>query len=206
VIIEKVVVGPFATNCYIVGDESSKEGIIIDPGDEAEKILKKVNELGLDIKLILLTHGHIDHAGALKEVKEALNVEVAIHTDDANFELYQSAGLVLGLFYPKPATPDRLLKDGDTLDVAGMRFDVLHTPGHTAGGICLLRDGVVFSGDTLFNHSIGRSDLPGGNHSHLLESIHSKLLVLDDNTTVYPGHGDETTIAAERNGNPFLSS
>lgn len=205
-IIEKVVVGPFATNCYIVGDESTREGIIIDPGDEAEKILKKVNELGLDIKLILLTHGHIDHAGALKEVKEALNVDVAIHIDDANFDLYQSSGLVLGLFYPKPATPDRLLKDGDTLDVAGMRFDVLHTPGHTAGGICLLRDGVVFSGDTLFNHSIGRSDLPGGNHSHLLESIHSRLLVLDDNTTVYPGHGDETTIAAERNGNPFLSS
>ena len=205
-IIEKVVVGPFATNCYIVGDESTKEGIIIDPGDEAEKILKKVNELGLNIKLILLTHGHIDHAGALKEVKEALNVEVAIHTDDASFELYQSAGLVLGLFYPRPSTPDRLLKDGDTLDVAGMRFDVLHTPGHTAGGICLLRDGVVFSGDTLFNHSIGRSDLPGGNHSHLLESIHSRLLVLDDDTVVYPGHGDETTIAAERNGNPFLSS
>ena len=205
-IIEKVVVGPFATNCYIVGDESTKEGIIIDPGDEAKKILEKVNELGLDIKLILLTHGHIDHAGALKEVKEALNVDVAIHIDDANFELYQSAGLVLGLFYPKPSAPDRLLKDGDTLDIAGMRFDVLHTPGHTAGGICLLRDGVVFSGDTLFNHSIGRSDLPGGNHSHLMESIHSKLLVLDDNTTVYPGHGDKTTIAAERNGNPFLSS
>lgn len=205
-IIEKVVVGPFATNCYIVGDESTKEGIIIDPGDEAKKILKKVNELGLNIKLILLTHGHIDHAGALKEVKEALDVEVAIHTDDANFELYQSAGLVLGLFYPKPSTPDRLLKDGDTLDIAGMRFDVLHTPGHTPGGICLLRDGVVFSGDTLFNHSIGRSDLPGGNHNHLLESIHSRLLVLDNNTTVYPGHGDKTTITAERNGNPFLSN
>ena len=205
-IIEKVVVGPFATNCYIVGDESTKEGIIIDPGDEAKKILKRVNELGLDIKLILLTHGHIDHAGALKEVKEALNVDVAVHVDDANFERYQSAGLVLGLFYPKPPAPDRLLKDGDTLDIAGMHFDVLHTPGHTAGGICLLRDGVVFSGDTLFNRSIGRSDLPGGNHSQLLESIHNKLLVLDDDTVVHPGHGDETTIAAERNGNPFLSS
>ena len=205
-IIEKVVVGPFATNCYIVGDESTKEGIIIDPGDEAKKILERVNELGLDIKLILLTHGHIDHAGALKEVKEATNAEVAVHIDDANFERYQSSGLVLGLFYPRPHTPDRLLKDGDTLDIAGMRFDVLHTPGHTAGGICLLRDGVIFSGDTLFNCSIGRSDLPGGNHSQLLESIRSRLLVLDDDTVVYPGHGDDTTIAAERKSNPFLSS
>ena len=205
-IIEKVVVGPFATNCYIVGDESTKEGIIIDPGDEAKKILKRVNELGLDIKLILLTHGHIDHAGALKEVKEATNAEVAIHIDDANFERYRSSGLILGLFYPHPPAPDRLLKDGDTLDIAGMRFEVLHTPGHTAGGICLLRDGIVFSGDTLFNYGIGRSDLFGGNHSQLLESIRSKLLVLDDDTVVYPGHGDDTTIAAERKGNPFLSS
>ena len=205
-IIEKVVVGPFATNCYIVADESTKEGIIIDPGDEAKKILKRVNELGLDIKLILLTHGHIDHAGALKEVKEATNAEVAVHIDDANFERYRSSCLVLGLFYPHPPAPDRLLKDGDTLDIAGMRFEVLHTPGHTAGGICLLRDGVVFSGDTLFNYGIGRSDLLGGNHSQLLESIRSRLLVLDDDTVVYPGHGDGTTIAAERKGNPFLSS
>jgi glyoxylase-like metal-dependent hydrolase (beta-lactamase superfamily II) len=206
VIIEKVVVGPFATNCYIVGDESTKEGIIIDPGDEAKKILERVDELGLDIKLILLTHGHIDHVGALKEVKEATNAEVAIHIDDANFERYRSSGLILGLFYPHPPAPDRLLKDGDTLDIAGMRFEVLHTPGHTAGGICLLRDGVVFSGDTLFNYGIGRSDLLGGNHSQLLESIRSKLLVLDDDTVVYPGHGDDTTIATERKGNPFLSS
>lgn len=205
-IIEKVVVGPFATNCYIVGDESTKEGIIIDPGDEAKKILERVDELGLDIKLILLTHGHIDHVGALKEVKEATNAEVAIHVDDANFKRYRSSGLVLGLFYPHPPAPDRLLKDGDTLDIAGMRFEVIHTPGHTAGGICLLRDGVVFSGDTLFNYGIGRSDLLGGNHSQLLESIRSKLLVLDDDTVVYPGHGDDTTIATERKGNPFLSS
>lgn len=205
-IIEKVVVGPFATNCYIVGNESTKEGIIIDPGDEAKKILERVDELGLDIKLILLTHGHIDHVGALKEVKEAINAEVAIHVDDANFKRYRSSGLVLGLFYPHPPAPDRLLKDGDTLDIAGMRFEVIHTPGHTAGGICLLRDGVVFSGDTLFNYGIGRSDLLGGNHSQLLESIRSKLLVLDDDTVVYPGHGDDTTIATERKGNPFLSS
>jgi len=205
VIIEKLVVGPFATNCYIVGDESTREGIIIDPGDEAKKILKKVKELGLDIKIILLTHGHIDHTGALKEVKEATNAEVAIHIDDANYSRYQSSSLIFGLSYPSPPTPDRLLKDGDILDIAGMRFEVLHTPGHTAGGICLLRDGVVFSGDSLFNCSIGRSDLPGGNHSQLLESIRNRLLVLDDATAVYPGHGEDTTIAAERKGNPFLS-
>lgn len=208
-IVEKIVVGPFASNCYIVGSESNKEGIIIDPGDEAKKILKKVSDVGLDIKLITLTHGHIDHVGALKEVKEATGAEVAIHADDVK-SLSGGAGflvslLVPGLSYPKPPPPDRLLKDGDSLDIGALHFEVLHTPGHTPGGICLVGEGVVFSGDTLFNYSIGRADLPGGNYSQLLSSIRTKLLVLPDNTVVYPGHGPDTTIGVERKGNPFLS-
>jgi glyoxylase-like metal-dependent hydrolase (beta-lactamase superfamily II) len=207
VIVEKLVVGPYASNCYIVGSQSNKEGMIIDPGDEAKRILKKVEELKLDIKLIVLTHGHIDHTGALKEVREATGAEVAVHTDDA-----QSLGwgvslisvLMPGLSYPTPPPPDRLLKDGDSIDIGDLHFLVLHTPGHTSGGICLLGEGVVFSGDTLFNYGIGRSDLPGGSHSQLMDSLQTKLMTLPDDTIVYPGHGPETTIRAERRGNPFL--
>lgn len=203
-ILKKVVVGPLAANCYIVGSESSKEGMIIDPGDEAEVILRKVKDLGLAIKFIVLTHGHIDHIGAIKEVKKATGAEVAIHTDEAKSLQGQSSSTLLGLAYPTPLPPDRLLQDGDSMDIGDVHFGVLHTPGHSPGGICLLGQGVVFSGDTLFNYGIGRTDLPGGSHSQLMNSIHTKLMVLPDNTVVYPGHGPDTTIGAERRGNPFL--
>jgi len=204
VIVRKLVVGPFATNCYIVGSESNKGGMIIDPADEAQVILKNVKESRLDIKSIVLTHGHLDHIGALKEVKEATDAEVAIHSDDASFLQDHSLGALFGLSYPTLPLPDRLLKDGDSLDVGDLHFSVLHTPGHSPGGICLLGYGVVFSGDTLFNYGIGRTDLPGGSYSQLMDSIHSRLMVLPDDTIVYPGHGPDSTIGAERRGNPFL--
>jgi len=203
-ILKKLVVGPLATNCYIVGSESSKEGMIIDPGDEAEMILRSVKDLGLDIKSIVLTHGHIDHIGALKEVKEATGAEVAIHSDDAKSLQGQSSSTLLGLSYPAPPPPDRLLKDGDSMDIGDLHFLVLHTPGHSPGCICLLGEGIIFSGDTLFNFGIGRYDLPGGNYSQLVNSIHTRLMKLPDNTAVYPGHGPDTTISAERSGSPFL--
>ena len=203
-IVEKVVVGPFASNCYIVGSEPDKQGIIIDPGGEANKILKKVSDLGLDIKLIALTHGHVDHVGALKDVKEATNAEVVIHADDVKALRNWALAIAFGLFSPVPPSPDRLLNDGDSLDIGALHFEVLHTPGHTKGGICLLGEGVVFSGDTLFNHGIGRTNLPGGNYQQLMNSIRTRLMVLPDDTTVYPGHGPDTTIGAERTGNPFL--
>ncbi len=204
-IVEKLVVGPFASNCYIVGSQSNKEGMIIDPGDEAKQILKRVKDLGLDIKFIVLTHGHIDHTGALKEVKEATGAEVAVHGDDAKSLNNQLVAIAFGLSYPAPPPPDRLLKGGDSIDVGDLHFEVLHTPGHTPGGICLLGQGVVFSGDTLFNYGVGRTDLPGGSSSQLMNSIQTKLMTLPDNTVVYPGHGSDTTIGAEREGNPFLS-
>ena len=205
-IIKKLEVGPFASNCYIIGSESNKEGVIIDPGAEAEEILKNVKDLGLDIKLIILTHGHIDHIGALKEVNEATGAEVAIHTDEAKSLPKQSLSKVFGLSYPPPPSPDRLLKGGDSIDIGDLHLLVLHTPGHSSGGICLLGEGVVFSGDTLFNYGIGRSDLPGGSYSQLMNSIHTKLMILPDNTIVCPGHGPDTTIGTERQGNPFLRS
>lgn len=203
-IVSKVVVGPFASNCYIVGSESNKEGVIIDPGADAKEILKNVKDLGLDIKLIVLTHGHIDHTGAVKEVKKTTGAEVAIHTDDAKSLQEQLLGKLFGLSYPPPPPPDWLLKDGDSIDIGDLHFLVVHTPGHSLGGICLLEERVVFSGDTLFNYGIGRTDMPGGSYSQLMNSIHTKLMVLPDNTTVYPGHGPATTIGTERRSNPFL--
>jgi len=205
-ILKNLVVGPLAANCYIVGSEASKEGMIIDPGDEAEVILRNVKDLGLEIKSIVLTHGHIDHIGALKEVKEATGAEVAIQTDEGKSLQGQSLSTMLGLSYPTPLPPDRLLKDGDSIDIGDLHFLVLHTPGHSPGCICLLGQGVVFSGDTLFNYGIGRADLPGSNYSQLMNSIHTKLMTLPDNTTVYPGHGPDTTIGTERSGNPFLQN
>ena len=203
-ILKTLVLGPFGSNCYIVGSETTKEGMIIDPGDEAKVILKNVKDLGLDIKIIVLTHGHIDHIGALKETKEATGAEVAIHTDDVKSLQDRSLGAQFGLSYPPPPPPDRLLNDGDSIEVGDLHFSVLHTPGHTPGGICLLGEGVVFTGDTLFNYGIGRYDLPGSNGTQLMDSIHTRLMVLPDDTIVYPGHSYETTIGNERRGNPFL--
>ena len=203
-ILKTLVLGPFGSNCYIVGSESTKEGMIIDPGGEPEVILKNVKDLGLDIKFIVLTHGHIDHVGALKETQEATGAEVAIHINDAESLQDRSLGAKFGLSYPTPPPPDRLLNGGDSIESGDLHFSVLHTPGHTPGGICLCGEGVVFTGDTLFNYGIGRCDLPGSSGSQLMNSIHTKLMVLPDNTIVYPGHGPETTIGNERRGNPFL--
>jgi len=206
VILKKLVVGPFASNCYIVGSESTREGMVVDPGANAKQILTGIKELELDIKFIVLTHSHIDHIGALKKVKEVTGAEIAIHTDEAKSLHGRSSSNLFGLAYPTPPPPDRLLKGGDSIDIGDLHFLILHTPGHSPGGICLLGHGVLFCGDTLFNYGIGRTDFPGCSHSQLMNSIHTKLMVLPDNTIVYPGHGPETTIGTERRGNPFLQS
>lgn len=205
VIIEKLTVGPLAVNCYLVGEEAGGAGMIIDPGADARTILNRGKALRLDIKSIVLTHAHFDHIGALKEVKEATRAEVTLHADDAQaLQHGNSLGFDFDFSFSPPPAPDRLLKDGDSLDLGRPRFLVLHTPGHTPGGICLLGEGVVFTGDTLFYSGIGRTDLPGGNSNELMESISARLMVLPDNTTVYPGHGPESTIGQERRNNPFL--
>ena len=204
-IVEKLEVGPLATNCYIISSQSGREGMIIDPGDDARQILSRVKGLKLDIKLIILTHGHMDHVGALKEVKEATGAQIAACADDAGTPGDGSLSVLLGIYPPSPPLPDRLLKDGDKIDIGDeLHFIVRHTPGHAPGSICFLGEGVVFSGDTLFNYGIGRADLPGGNYNQLIASIRTKLMVLADETIVYPGHGPQTTIGAERRGNPFL--
>ena len=207
-ILKRLEVGPFASNCYIVGSESDKEGLIIDPGEGAQTIIKSVRDLELDIKTIVLTHGHIDHIGALGEVKEATGAEVAIHTEDAQRlqgEEGRSISALFGVPYKTPPAPDRLLKGGDSIDIGDLHFTVLHTPGHTPGGICLLGHDMVFTGDTLFNYGVGRTDLPGGSYQQLMNSIHTQLMTLPGDTVVYPGHGPKTTIEDEHQGNPFIS-
>jgi glyoxylase-like metal-dependent hydrolase (beta-lactamase superfamily II) len=204
-ILRKMELGDFGSNCYLVGDEDTKEGMIIDPGDDGSSIMKQVKALGLSIMIIVLTHSHIDHVGGLADVKKATGAVIAIHENEAPFLLKQPR--LMEFMPPTPPSPpaDRLLKDGDVIKVGKLKFKVLHTPGHTSGGICLLGDGIVFTGDTLFNFSIGRADFPGSDYDQEMQSIRSKLMTLPDETRVYPGHGPATTIGTERKGNPFIN-
>jgi hydroxyacylglutathione hydrolase len=206
-ILKTLVVGPFGSNCYIVGSETGKHGLVIDPGAETKLILRTVNELGLTISLILVTHAHIDHIGALAPVKEATGAKFAIHEAEAKAGLGMFSRMLssmTGGSFNQPPKPDRLLKDGDTIDIDDLSFTVLHTPGHSPGGISLYGHGILFSGDTLFNYGIGRTDFPGGSYEQIMDSIKNKLIKLPDETVVYPGHGPATTIGEEKRGNPFL--
>ena len=203
-ILEKLVVGPLQTNCYIVADGKTRQGMIIDPGYHHTVILDKVKELGLKIKHIVLTHGHFDHIAALGMVSAAVDAKVAIHKDDVKVLEDKFLGSLTNIIGKAMPQSDLLLNGGEEIKVGELTFKVLHTPGHTPGGISVYGQGVCFSGDTLFNTGVGRTDLSGGDGEQILKSIKEKLMALPDETKVYPGHGQETTIGAERRGNPFL--
>jgi glyoxylase-like metal-dependent hydrolase (beta-lactamase superfamily II) len=205
-ILRRIIVSPLAENVYIVGDEETKECAIIDPGAEAGRILEEVKRLGLVVRLIVNTHGHVDHIGAVAAVKEATGAAYAIHQGDIPIirDSQRSPFRSMIPDFRDPPDPDRTLKGGDTLEVGGLRFLVLETPGHTPGGISLYGHNLVFTGDTLFQGSIGRFDIPGASGHQLLNSILTKLMVLPEETRVLPGHGPETTIGRERRYNPFL--
>lgn len=199
-------IGPLETNAYLVVDEGTRQALLIDPGLESEGIYDVIREERLDLSAILNTHGHFDHVGGNAFFKAKTGKPVLLHRDDVAMMLQAAEqALAYGFQVSTPPPPDRLLAEGDEVAIGDIRFQVLHTPGHTPGAICLYEKGVAFVGDTLFAGSIGRTDVPGGSHEVLLTSIRSKLLSLPDETAVYPGHGPPTTIGAERVHNPFLA-
>ncbi len=205
-IIKRLVVGSLSANCWIVGKESAGEGLVIDPGGNSDTINRAIDETGLDIKVIVLTHGHSDHIAALRDVQDKTGAEVAIHIEDADFlEGGGSYSSQFGISYRTPHPPERLLREGDTIEVGGMSLKVIHTPGHTPGSISLLTDFGVFTGDTIFRRGIGTTLMPGSSRPQLLDSIRQKLMILPDNTVIFPGHGRETTIGAERRDNPYVT-
>lgn len=207
-IVEQLVVGPLQTNCYIVADENSKEGIVIDPGGDGEHILRMVQRMGLSIKIVVNTHGHFDHIMANREVIEGTGALLAIHPKDADMltNPLRSFALFVGKIHPSPPAT-LLLDEGTQVKFGSIALDVLHTPGHSPGSISLWHpeEKVVFSGDALFNLGVGRTDFLGGSMHVLLQSIREKLFALPDDTIVYPGHGPQTTIGFERKHNPFLA-
>jgi glyoxylase-like metal-dependent hydrolase (beta-lactamase superfamily II) len=194
------------SNCYIIGCEETKEGIVVDPGAEGQRILKKVEELGLKVNKIILTHGHVDHIGALAEVQEATGAKVLIHADDA--AQLTDASKNLSAFVGQKMSvkaADQLLADNDKIECGKLTLEVIHTPGHTRGGISLrCEPDILITGDTLFAGSVGRSDFPGGSHSQLISSIKNRLLIFPPETKVFPGHGPSSTIDEEKRENPFL--
>jgi len=213
-------VGMLQCNCSIIGDPETREALVVDPGDEAGRILELLAKHALTVKAIVSTHAHIDHVGGLRKMQQATGAPVLMHGDD--MELYRHLDVQaawIGMRTPDPASVDKLLREGDTLRWGRFEANVLHTPGHTPGSISLYlapqpqtegatkagtETGRLLAGDTLFAGSIGRTDLWGGSLEKILRSIHQKLLILPDETIVYPGHGAATTIGEERAGNPFL--
>ncbi|OGO42319.1 MAG: hypothetical protein A2137_02010 [Chloroflexi bacterium RBG_16_58_8] len=205
-IITRLAVGSLSANCYVVGSEAAGEGLVIDPGGQAGDILKAIDDAGLDIKIIVLTHGHSDHIAALYDIQDRTGAAVAIHLEDADFlEGRGSLSSQFGISYKTPHPPDRLLREGDVIAVGDLSFTVIHTPGHTPGSICLLCGDKVFTGDTLFRRGIGTTMMPGSSRPQLIDSLQTRLMVLPDDTAVYPGHGRETTIGAERKDNPYVT-
>lgn len=205
-IFEAMTVGSYYSNCYIVGSESSKEAAVIDPGADFNKIDNKINELGVIPKIIILTHAHGDHIGAVEELVEKYGVKVYIHEEDAQSLKDSNKNFSKVLFGKNISiNPDVILKDGDEIELGDLKFEIIHTPGHTKGGICIKVGNIMMTGDTLFNNSIGRTDFPGGSFEEIIDSIQEKIFKYDEDIIIYPGHNSPSTIKSEKLSNPFVN-
>ena len=199
--IKRIVTGAIEENCYLVWDEAN-QAVVIDPGDEASKIIDEITKLQLDVKKIILTHGHYDHVGAVNEVKKTTGAQVICHQEEKS--IVEDETLSLGLYLGKEVSlpkVDACVSEGDEISVGNLNFSVIHTPGHTKGGMCLLAGDSLFSGDTIFYGTLGRWDFPTGDLSKLTHSITRKIFNLPENTVIYSGHGPETTVGAEKRQN-----
>ncbi|KAB3527667.1 MBL fold metallo-hydrolase [Alkaliphilus serpentinus] len=203
--LEKLSVGIYGVNCYIIADDATGKATVIDPGGDSDKILKVLEENELDLSFIILTHGHGDHIGGVKGLMDETNVPLYIHRDDLYIiqDKDKNYSSRMGT-NPVELDAENFLIDGDLIKLGNLDLKIFHTPGHTPGGVCILVDHYLFTGDTLFANSIGRSDLEGGNHNQLIQSIKDKLMVLDDEITVLPGHGPASRIGIEKLTNPFI--
>jgi hydroxyacylglutathione hydrolase len=204
---EMLTVGPFQENCYVIGDEETGVGAVVDPGDEAARIALTVEQTGLEIGHILITHAHIDHVGAVAALADEYACPVLMHAEaEPMLNQLPTQAMMMGLRFGKVPTIDRHIEDDEVLEIGGLRLKSLYTPGHAPGHLAfhVEGEGLVLSGDAVFAGSVGRTDLFGGDMEVLLRSINEKLLTLPDETRVYPGHGPETTIGNERSYNPFL--
>lgn len=203
--VEGFCVGPLQANCYLVWDPKCHQGVVVDPGMQSEPVLSEARSRDVSITAVVCTHGHFDHVHALAFFRDSLGCPVRIHAEDGPL-LEGMAEQAAHFGFPATAAPppDIPIRDGERLPVGGCALQVLHTPGHTPGSVCLLGPGFVLTGDTLFAQSVGRTDLPGGSYERLMASIREKLLTLPDVTVVHPGHGPSTSILHERRNNPFL--
>ena len=201
-----VVVGLFQANCYIIGSRQTGEAICFDPGDDVDEIKALAREMRVTITKIVCSHGHLDHIMAVRALKEETGAPFLLHQSDLELarHLPESAMRLLSRTEPPPPDPDAFMSEGDDVEIPGLSMKVLHTPGHTPGSICLYGGGMLFSGDTLFQGTVGRTDMAGGSMPQLLDSIVTKLMALPDDTIVRPGHMDQTTIGAERRQNPYV--